>query len=126
NSSDPKDRALFKLLKSHCARYDYATAGIDGLLRSSDKALEQHLNSWWWPDWLTPLRRYVLCAHRRCAETLYVGPRRTSGSRPPGMFLCYRIPIGADPTLAQYQLDCLNHQLHDGLLYSEREGDCHY
>jgi hypothetical protein len=120
------DRRLRDWLKVYCDVFDFGTSQGGGVSRPTLCEFERHLNARGWRDRLAPLRLYQVTQHRDGLRTLHVAPKRRAEGRSPTIVIQYKITIGADRKRAEGQLHYLNHQLHDGLLYHEREDDAIY
>ena len=119
----PADRQYRRWAKVYCDLPDHGRESFGQVLRPDDESYNRHLNARGWQDRLHPLRLYEIAEHRAGDETIYLAPKRSALGRRPAITLCYRIFFGNDPARAQRQLDFLNHHLHDGLLYVERDED---
>ena len=122
----PADRQYRRWARVYCDLRDHGRESFGQILRPPDASYNRHLNARGWQDRLDPLRLYEIAEHRTGNKTVYLAPKRRAVGRRAAITLCYRIPFGNDPARAQRQLDFLNHDLHDGLLYVERNDDDGY
>jgi hypothetical protein len=120
------NRQLREFFKIYCNVYDFGQSCFGEIRRPALRCFESHLNARRWQDRLSELPLYAVGDHRAGHSTLHLAPKRSAAARCPSIFVAYRIPLGPDPALAQVQLDWLNHVLHDGLLYHERDNDALY